>query len=120
LAEAEVASAPEDDAPPPSGVRVRPIVVASLALPARGDVLADVAEQVFLEVWSVVRPLCPLRGAWFQVGLAPLGVLAAEATTLLCAADKPRMLLTRRWPELAPGAAALDRLAYLMVDLLCA
>jgi hypothetical protein len=78
-------------------------------------VLADVAEEVFFEVWSLVGALSPLQGPWLRLGLPQLG--AALLTTT--AWHDPSQGLRERWPELVPGAASMDRLAGLMVDTLC-
>jgi hypothetical protein len=115
----------DDDAPPPSGVRV--VVLESGfsgasrsyagPRPVRDDVLLEVTEEVFFEVWSVVRALAPLQTAWFRIGLTPLAAAGLEVSTWSSGTSKE---LRRRWHELVPGVAALDRLAHLMVDALCA
>jgi hypothetical protein len=109
----------DDDEPPPSGVRVRVVVLEHASRPARDDVLVAVTEEVFFEVWSIVRALSPLGGAWFRVGLAPIASGALQASTWSCSTAKPTKLLRDRWHELVPGVAALDRLANLLVDQLC-
>jgi hypothetical protein len=109
----------DDDTPPPSGVRRRVVALhAGTPLPPyeNPDVLVEVAEEVFFEVWGVVRALSPLQGAWLNLGLGQLG--AAALTTALWRGS-PRRLLRERWPELVPGYAAMDKLADVMVDTLC-
>lgn len=111
----------DDDTPPPSGVRPRVAAIheaalAPVAAEPSPDVLVEVGEEVFFEVWSVVRALSPLQGAWLKIGLGPLA--AAALTTGLWKGQRKR-LLRERWPELVPGYAAMDRLAEIMVDTLC-
>jgi hypothetical protein len=114
----------DDDAPPESGVRRRaPLPGIAAPLPAASDarVVAEVAEEVLAEVWELGRALAPLQGPWLGLGLG-LGHLGAA---LLTAArwrhegDHPALCIGKRWPELVPGFAAMDRLAGLMVDVLC-
>jgi hypothetical protein len=109
----------DDDAPPPSGVRVRVVLLEPAPRAVPNDVLLEVTEEVFFEVWSVVRALSPLQTPWFRIGLTPLATAGLEVTTW--SSEKGTMNeLRRRWHELVPGVAALDRLAHLMVDALCA
>jgi hypothetical protein len=117
----------DEEAPPASGVRVRVAAVRALpgtAAPSPGDVerdvLAHIAEEVFFEVWETVRVLSPLQGAWFGLDLRRLATAALTVTGWRCGpAVKPADVLRRRWPELVPGHAAMDRLVGLMVDALC-
>jgi hypothetical protein len=117
----------DDDAPPPSGVRVRrSAVVLELrrgygGVPhrdrphrAEASVLSEVVEEVFFEVWSLVRALSPLQGAWLHPGPRDLGAAALTMATWRHPSE-----LRERWPELVPGQAGMDRLAGLMVDALC-
>jgi hypothetical protein len=110
----------DDDAPPPSGVRVRVVVLEPAPRPAHNDVLIEVTEEVFFEVWSLVRALSPLQAPWFRMGLTPLATAGLEVTTWSCGGGTSMNEVRRRWHELVPGVAALDRLAHVMVDLLCA
>jgi hypothetical protein len=119
----------DDDAAPPSGVRVRVLTLRPAAraraeraaAPERTDhdELREVAEEVFLQVWSVVRALSPLQGVWLRVGLAQVAVASVELSTWQLEEQPVAAVLRRRWPELVPGSASLDRLAHLMVDTLC-
>ncbi len=116
----------DDDTPPPSGVRPRvcapdtgapppsPRPRGGGSAPETPSVLPEVAEEVFFEVWDLVRALSPLQGSWF--GARPLGV---AALTVALWRGPRRRLLRERWPELVPGYAAMDRLAEVMVDALC-
>ena len=130
-----------DDGPPPSGPRLRvpaslptpepsrspepePVAVPPAppahALPVDPEILAEVVEDVCVEVWGVTRALAPLQGAWLTMGLAPLG-----ATLLTMARWRheghalDRKTLRARWPELVPGHAAMGCLVGLMVDRRC-
>jgi hypothetical protein len=113
----------DDDTPPPSGVRRRvPDALALTApLPLRpdADVLREVGEQVFFEVYGLVRALSPLQGAWLRLGAGQLGGAVLTAATWRGVHRRPVKVLRRRWPELLPGHAAMSRLASVMVDLLC-
>jgi hypothetical protein len=117
----------DDDAPPESGVRPRPsvaIVLRPRRAPASQalsrDVLAEVGEEVFFEVWGIVRALSPLQGAWLRLGLGQLGAaLLTAADWPASPRERPLRVLRERWPELVPGYAAVDRLAGLMVDRIC-
>lgn len=130
----------DDDSPPPSGVRLRafafpvpspiPAAVGSAtgALPPEPDVLAEVAEEVFLQTWEVVRVLSPLQGSWLKLGLGHLEHLGAAVSAVGAGAwrgarrGEPRLtakVLHERWPELVPGYAAMDCLAGVMVDAIC-
>lgn len=115
----------DDDAPPESGVRRRPSAAIVLRprraprAPGR-DVLAEVGEEVFFEVWGIVRALSPLQGAWLRLGPGQLGVALLTAAEWPCEPrERPLQVLRKRWPELVPGQAALGRLAHLMVDRIC-
>ncbi len=129
----------DDDAPPPSGVRVRVPAAPAPARPSAPaprpsdrDVLADVGEEVFFEVLDVVLALAPLQGRWLRLGLREL----EAAVWMLVAVEmggprppqppqarspKPSLagVLRGRWPELVPGYASMDRLVGLMVDAIC-
>jgi hypothetical protein len=122
----------DDDGPPPSGVRLRALPAPAAVHVQRADpyvsvgsleALALVGEEVFLETWEVVRALSPLQGAWLRLGLGQLG--AAVLTVGAFRYGKhPRTALTanvlrERWPELVPGATAMDCLAGVMVDAIC-
>jgi hypothetical protein len=122
----------DDDTPPPSGVRrhvpdataTAPLAVLPLpSLPPRSDadVLREVGEQVFFEVYGVVRVLSPLQGAWFRIDLGQVGRAVLTAATWQGAKSRrpAKKLLRERWPELVPGHGAMSRLASLMVDILC-
>ncbi len=127
--EAEVSRS--DDAPPPSGVRPRVLTlraasrarepVADVAGSPRRDeaLLAEVAQEVFFEIWSVVRVIAPLQGRWLRVGLAQLAAASLHASTWQLDREPTLGVLRRRWPELVPGSASVDRLAHVMVDALC-
>ena len=111
---------PIDDAPPESGVRVRVRVARApetAPAPSTRQVLAEVAEEVFFEVWDLSRALAPLSGPWMTVGRGALGGALLAAARI----DEPltRRALRARWPQMVPGFAAMDRLAWLMVDALC-
>ncbi len=129
----------DDDTPPPSGVRprvfdlhdpeARPQEVSPAAKGATGeafvspDVLVEVGEEVFFEVWSLLRAFSPLQGAWLKLGLGQIAG-AALTTGLWSTAGSthpsPRKkMLRERWPELVPGFAGMDRLAEVMVERLC-
>ncbi len=110
----------DDDAPPPSGVRRRvwgaapPVACASDA-----QVVAEVAEEVLAEVWELWRTLSPLQAPWLALGRAQVGAALLTAARWRHDGDHPALCIGTRWPELVPGFAAMDRLAGLMVDLLC-
>jgi hypothetical protein len=88
--------------------------------PSDRDVLIEVGEEVFFEVWGVVRVLSPLQGAWLNLGPGQLVTAALTASHWRREpGERPAKLLRRRWRELVPGRAAMDRMAHLMVDLLC-
>ncbi len=82
--------------------------------------LAEVFEEVFFEVWRVLRALSPLQGAWLRLGLVPIVTALLEAWTWDVGQERPRAILRERWPSLVPGTSALDCLAHLMVDAICA
>jgi hypothetical protein len=129
----------DDDSPPPSGVRLRAPAVARVTTgrdpssplarpaPVRGtepddfvEALALVGDEVVFETWAVVRALSPLQGGWLKLGLAQLGAAVLTVGPWRC--REPRVtakVLRERWPELVPGAAAMDGLAELMVDAIC-
>lgn len=112
----------EDEAPPESGVRPRvvSIVLARPRVAPDRDVLADVAEEVFLEVWGMVRTLSPLQGPWMTLGAGQLGAAALTMTTWRCdPGRRPARTLRERWPELVPGYMAMGCLVRWMVDRLC-
>lgn len=81
--------------------------------------LAEVAGDVCAEVFDHVRALAPLQGVWFGLGWSQLGGTAISALRMWQEGGRSPAVIRRRWPELVPGAAALDRLAWLMVDLIC-
>ena len=120
-----------DDDPPESGVRRRvPSIDAPAPSPRRVDasgldaageraLLAEVGEEAFFEVLESVRALAPLQGDWLRVGVGDVSK-AAVAVAGWHEAPKPCVkALRRRWPELVPGARAMDKLAWLMVDVIC-
>jgi hypothetical protein len=118
------------DTPPPSGVRLCVVDFqdqAGGAAPSPAavvapdpDVLVEVAEEVFFEVWDVVRALSPLQSSWLKIGLGQLGAAALTMGLWRRGPHQgPARLLRERWPELVPGYAAMDRLAEVMVDTLC-
>jgi hypothetical protein len=113
-----------DEAPPESGVRVRlPRWVApAYAAPVEStrEVLVDVTQEVTLEVLDHLRALAPLAGPWMGLDLGKLGGAALTFLGWRCQGPISRRALRSRWPELVPGFAAMDRLAHLMVDRLCA
>jgi hypothetical protein len=132
----------DDDAPPQSGIRIRvemggpesptkpphvhPSWVSTgperpvAALPSDREVLAEVGEEVFFEVWGAVSALAPLQGKWwFAVGVGQLGAAAGTLTDLRCDPAPRAATLRARWPELVPGYAAMDRLVGMMVDAIC-
>jgi hypothetical protein len=108
----------DDEAPPPSGVRAR-VVPPPPAEPSDALVLAEVAGEVCADVFDCVRTLAPLQGVWFGLGWNQLGGVALSAARLWQEGGRSPAVLRRRWPELVPGAAALDRLVWLMTDLIC-
>jgi hypothetical protein len=110
----------DDEAPPESGVRRRvSLVLVPRRAPER-EVLAEVGEEVFFEVWGIIRALSPLQGAWLRLGPGQLGAALLTAGEWRCApSERPLRVLRDRWPELVPGQAALGRLANLMVDRIC-
>ncbi len=125
-----VAELRRSDDPPESGVRTRvpsPGVAAPAPTPQRvvqndpaGEraLLAEVGEEVFFEVWDAVRLLAPLQGGWLRVGA---GDVAGAALTVAGWHEDPKQCaraLRRRWPELVPGTRAMDKLAWLMVDVI--
>lgn len=101
---------------------MRPRTPASLALvPAapvpRRDVLVEVAEEVFFEVFGLVSALSPLQGPWLQLGPGQVGsALETVLTWRRRPGESPAKVLRARWPELVPGHRALGCLARLMVD----
>jgi len=102
---------------------------ASAAPPLAPDaeVLREVGEQVFLEVWDLMLALQPLQGPWLRVGLGHMGTIALrvlgweiEERREEGATDRRGVkTLRERWPELVPGYASMDRLVGLMVDWIC-
>jgi len=121
-----VAELLRSDDPPESGVRTRVVSPdASAPPPSRVEptseqaLLAEVGEEVFFEVWDAVRALAPLQGNWLLVGA---GDVAGAAVNVAEWNEDPKQCvktLRRRWPELVPGARAMDKLAWLMVDVIC-
>ena len=124
-----VAELLRSDDPPESGIRTRvPSPDAAEPAPHRvvpndpadeRALLAEVGEEVFFEVWDAVRVLAPLQGDWLRVGA---GDVAGAALTVAGWHEDPTQCakaLRRRWPELVPGARAMDKLAWLMVDVIC-
>lgn len=116
-----------DEAPPESGVRVRlprlpspPQVDALPPVVRTREVLAEVTEEVFFEVHDHLRALAPLAGPWMSLDVAKLGGAVMTLLGWRCRGPVSRRALRSRWPELVPGFSALDRLAHLMVDRLCA
>ena len=118
----------EDDAPPESGIRRRAPATATLARSPQdtearsAHALAEITVDACLETWQLTRRLLPLQGAWFLPSASRLG---AALLTLLSAPREgaPRSAvahLRRCWPELVPGYAAMDTLAHLLVDTVCA
>jgi hypothetical protein len=115
-----------DDPPPESGVRLRRAPVAPApARPADLDfsrVVVEAFAEASVEAFRLLSVLSPLQGSWW---IPRLGQLGSIALTVLgwCREDPAtkldRRTLGRRWPELVPDAAALDRLAGLMVDWIC-
>jgi hypothetical protein len=104
-----------EDAPPESGVRrVRPAPEAEVR---SAELVAEVAGEVCAEVFALVHVLQPLQGSWSRFGVRTLGT--AALTALVWPGRCPVRILRERWPELVPGYAALDRLAWLIVDRLC-
>jgi hypothetical protein len=124
----------DDDAPPESGIRLRvpwtplpggdegsfraaPGPAPTCAPRSDRDVLAEVGEEVFFEVWATVRALTPLQGPWLgRVGAGEIGAAAAILTGLRCGPAPRSATLRARWHELVPGYAAMDTLVGLMVD----
>ncbi len=108
----------DDDAPPPSGVRRR---VREAAPPVASDarVVAEVAGEVLAEVWELSRSLSPLQAPWLGVGPAQVAAALLAVARWHHEGDHPALCAGKRWPELVPGSAAMDRLAWLMVDVLC-
>jgi hypothetical protein len=114
----------DDDAPPESGIRRRVPPTATLARSPRAtpdtesrsnDALAAITVEACLETWALTRRLMPLQGAWFLPSATQLG---AALLTLLGA---PRDTAPQRsWAEYLPGYAAMDTLANLLVDAVCA
>ena len=96
---------------------VRPAAPAG-GVPCSADVLPEVVVEVVFEVWDVVRALAPLQGAWFLVGPGQVGAAVATMTAW-ASAPCSKTRLRRRWPELVPGHAAMDRLVRAMVDMIC-
>lgn len=113
-----------DEAPPESGVRVRlprlhaPPPAAPVA--STRELLVEVTTDVVLEVHDHLQALAPLSGAWMGLDVARLGGAMMTLVGWRCRGPVSRRALFSRWPELVPGFSALDRLAHLMVDKLCA
>ena len=138
----------DDDSPPPSGVRRRvagevapeltpapaPETSGALetsdALETSGapevegerhrQVLAEVATEVFFDVYALVRTLTPLQGAWFRLGKGQVGGAALTVATWQGELRRrpAKKVLRERWPELVPGCRALGCLVRVMVDTL--
>lgn len=115
----------DDDAPPESGIRRRTRPTATLAQPPRAtpdtespstNALAAVTAEACFETWELTRRLMPLQGAWFLPSAAQLG---AALLTLL-GAPRNHSAPQRSWSEYLPGYAAMDTLANLLVDAICA
>jgi hypothetical protein len=108
----------DDDAPPPSGVRRR-APEAATPLPSDAQVVAEVAGEALAEVWALWRALSPLQGPWLALGAAQAGAALLAAARWRHEGEDPARCISTRWPELVPGSAAMDRLAWMMVDVVC-
>jgi hypothetical protein len=120
----------DDEAPPPSGVRLRSSAITVGASPPRApvadagapEVMAEVVVELCGDVWELASALAPLQGAWLTLGLPELGFAALRLARGRHATSPPvpcSTWLRRHWPTLVPGSRALDRLVGLMVDAIC-